>query len=154
LDAELVARHSRAWVHGLQSTGVAACAKHFPGHGDTAVDSHLGLPVVEHDLDVLRERELLPFVAAIEAGGAAVMTSHIVLSQLDPGVPATMSRRILTGLLREELGFEGVVVTDALDMAGASATIGIPEAAVRSLAAGADLLCLGSDSEPHLDAVL
>jgi beta-N-acetylhexosaminidase len=153
-DPVLVARHTRAWVRGLQSTGVAACAKHFPGHGDTAVDSHLGLPVVDLPLEVLRERELLPFVAAIDAGVATVMTSHIVLPQLDPDAPATMSRRILTGLLREDLRFAGVIVTDALDMAGASAEIGIPAAAVRSLRAGADLLCLGSDSEPHLDAVL
>ncbi|GAA2753626.1 glycoside hydrolase family 3 N-terminal domain-containing protein [Amnibacterium kyonggiense] len=153
-DPALVARHGAAWIRALQSTGVAACAKHFPGHGDTAVDSHLGLPVVDQPLDVLLERELPPFVAAIEAGVATVMTSHILLPRLDPDAPATMSRAILTGLLRERLGFTGVVVTDALDMAGASAAIGIPAAAVRSLAAGADLLCLGSDSEPHLDAVL
>jgi beta-N-acetylhexosaminidase len=154
LDARLVARHTATWVRALQATGVAACAKHFPGHGDTAVDSHLGLPVVDHDLAALRERELLPFVAAIEVGVAAVMTSHIVLPRLDPGVPATMSHRILTGLLRDELGFAGVIVTDALDMAGASAGIGIPGAAVRALRAGADLLCLGRDSETHLDPVL
>jgi beta-N-acetylhexosaminidase len=153
-DAALVARHSAAWVRGLQSTGVGACAKHFPGHGDTAVDSHLGLPVVDLPLAALRERELLPFVAAIDAGVAAVMTSHILLPQLDPQQPATLSRRILTGLLREELGFGGVIVTDALDMAGASGRIGIPAAAVQALVAGADLLCLGSDSEPYLDAVL
>jgi beta-N-acetylhexosaminidase len=153
-DAALVARSTRAWVQGLQSSGVAACAKHFPGHGDTAVDSHLGLPVVDVDLGTLRARELPPFVAAIDAGVAAVMTSHIVLPQLDPGTPATMSRPILTGLLREQLGFEGVVVTDALDMAGASAGIGIPSAAVRALQAGADLLCLGRWSEEHIDPVL
>ncbi|RIX27796.1 glycoside hydrolase family 3 N-terminal domain-containing protein [Amnibacterium setariae] len=153
-DAGLVARQTAAWILGLQSTGVGACAKHFPGHGDTAVDSHLGLPVVPHGLDVLRERELLPFVAAIEAGVASIMTSHIVLPALDPDAPATMSRPILTGLLREELGFDGVIVSDALDMAGASAAIGIPAAAVRSLAAGADLLCLGTDSEPYLDDVV
>ncbi|GAA4741821.1 glycoside hydrolase family 3 protein [Amnibacterium soli] len=153
-DAALVARHTAAAVHGLQAAGVAACAKHFPGHGDTAVDSHLGLPVIDLDLEALRQRELLPFVAAIEAGVAVVMTSHIVLPRLDPDQPATMSRRILTGLLREELGFGGVVVSDALDMAGASGEIGIPAAAVRSLAAGADLLCLGTDSEPYLDDVL
>jgi beta-N-acetylhexosaminidase len=153
-DAALVARHTATFVRGLQSSGVAACAKHFPGHGDTAVDSHLGLPVVEHDLDALRARELLPFVAAIDAGVAAVMTSHIVLPRLDPDAPATMSRRILTGLLREELGFTGVIVTDALDMAGASAAIGIPAAAVAALVAGADLLCLGKESEPHIEPVL
>lgn len=149
-DAALVARHGAAWIRGLQSTGVAACAKHFPGHGDTAVDSHLGLPVVDRDLDALRRRELLPFVAAIDAGVAAVMTSHILLPRLDPDAPATLSRAILTSLLRDELGFGGVIVTDALDMAGASGTIGIPEAAVRALVAGADLLCLGTDSASYL----
>ncbi len=100
-DAALVARHTAAWVRGLQSTGIAACAKHFPGHGDTAVDSHLGLPVVDVPLATLEARELLPFVAAIEAGVATIMTSHIVLPPLDPAAPATMSRAILTGLLRE-----------------------------------------------------
>ncbi len=153
-EPALAARHAAAWVRGLQSAGVAACAKHFPGHGDTAVDSHLGLPVVDRSLDVLRETDLPPFVAAISAGVAAVMTSHIVLPQVDDAAPATMSRRILTDLLRGELGFIGLVVTDALDMAGASGVIGIPEAAVRALAAGADLLCLGSSSEQHLQPVL
>ena len=143
-DAAAAARHTAAWVRGLQSTGIAACAKHFPGHGDTAVDSHRGLPVVDVPLATLEARELLPFVAAIEAGVATIMTSHIVLPALDPAAPATMSRAILTDLLRGRLGFEGVIVSDALDMAGASAEIGIPAAAVRSLAAGADLLCIGT----------
>ncbi|MDH2444540.1 glycoside hydrolase family 3 protein [Amnibacterium sp. CER49] len=142
-DAELAARHVAAWIRGLQSTGVAASAKHFPGHGDTAVDSHHGLPVVGVPLSVLEARELVPFRAAIAAGVATIMTSHIVLPALDPTTPATMSRAILTDLLRERLGFEGVIVSDALDMAGASGEIGIPAAAVRSLAAGADLLCIG-----------
>lgn len=142
-DPDLVARHTAAWVEGLQAHGVAACVKHFPGHGDTSVDSHLALPRVDADLATLHARELVPFVAAIEAGAATVMTSHLVLPALDPDHPATMSRRILTGLLREELGFDGVIVTDALDMAGASATLGVPAAAVASLAAGADLLCIG-----------
>ncbi|MGH1565021.1 glycoside hydrolase family 3 protein [Mumia sp. DW29H23] len=142
-DPALVARHTAAWVRGLQEQGVAACVKHFPGHGDTATDSHLALPRVDADLATLRARELVPFVAAIEAGVATVMTSHIVLGALDPDRPATLSPAILTGLLREELGFDGVIVTDALDMAGASAAIGIPAAAVASLVAGADLLCIG-----------
>ena len=143
-DAQRAARHTAAWVRGLQSTGIAACAKHFPGHGDTAVDSHRGLPVVDVPMTVLEARELLPFVAAIDAGVATIMTSHIVLPALDPAAPATMSRAILTGLLRGRLGFEGVIVSDALDMAGASGGIGIPAAAVRALAAGADLLCIGT----------
>ena len=99
-DAAAAARHTAAWVRGLQSTGIAACAKHFPGHGDTAVDSHRGLPVVDVPPATLEARELLPFVAAIEAGVATIMTSHIVLPALDPAAPATMSRAILTDLLR------------------------------------------------------
>ncbi|MDD9348876.1 glycoside hydrolase family 3 N-terminal domain-containing protein [Mumia sp.] len=142
-DPALVARHTAAWVRGLQSQGVAACVKHFPGHGDTSTDSHLALPRVDADLSTLLRRELVPFVAASAAGAATIMTSHIVLPALDPERPATLSPRILTGLLRGELGFSGVIITDALDMAGASAMIGVPAAAVASLAAGADLLCIG-----------
>lgn len=145
-DPAVVARHSAAWIRGLQATGIDASAKHFPGHGDTAQDSHLALPVVDRSLAELRERELVPFVAAIEAGSATIMTSHILLPQLDADAPATLSGHILQGLLRQELGFEGVIVSDALDMAGASAAIGIPEAAVRAIAAGCDLLCIGTDN--------
>ena len=144
VDPEQVAAHVAAWTRGLQSTGVAACAKHFPGHGDTATDSHLGLPRIEVDADTLATRELVPFDAAVEAGTAAVMTSHIVVPAIDPDRPATLSPVVL-GMLREVLGFDGVVVSDALDMAGASATLGIPQAAVQALAAGCDLLCLGPD---------
>lgn len=139
-----------AWTRGIQSTGVAACAKHFPGHGDTAQDSHVSLPVVDRSLAELRERELLPFAAAIAAGTKTIMSSHILLPQVDAERPATLSRAILQGLLRDELGFEGVIVSDALDMAGASATIGIPEAAILALDAGCDLLCIGSETTPEL----
>ncbi|WP_438856435.1 glycoside hydrolase family 3 protein [Agromyces sp. M3QZ16-3] len=142
----LVARHTAAWVEGVQSAGIDASAKHFPGHGDTATDSHLALPVVDLPLEALDERELAPFRAAIAAGTRSIMTSHILLPQLDPEHPATLSSRILHGLLRGELGFEGVIVSDALDMAGASAGRGIPEAAVLALAAGCDLLCIGTDN--------
>lgn len=142
---ELVARHAAAWTRGLQSAGVAAAAKHFPGHGDTAADSHLELPVVDAPADVLRERELVPFRAVVAAGVRAVMTSHLLLPQLDPDLPATMSPTIL-GMLRDELGFDGVIVTDALDMHGASGERGIPEAAVLALAAGCDLLCIGTEN--------
>ena len=144
--AEQVAAHSAAWVTGLQSTGVAATAKHFPGHGDTAQDSHVALPVIDRSLDELRQRELLPFVAAIEAGTRMIMTSHIMLPQLDAENPATMSQVALTGLLREDLGFGGVLVSDALDMAGAASPGGMPETAIRALRAGCDLLCLGTDN--------
>ncbi|GLK17123.1 glycoside hydrolase family 3 protein [Herbiconiux flava] len=154
-DPALAARHTVAWTEGLQAQGVAACLKHFPGHGDTAQDSHLALPTVDAPADVLRSRELVPFAAAVADGARTVMTSHIVLSQLDPGTPATFSRPILEGILRGELGFDGVIVTDALDMAGASASIGIPGAAVAALAAGCDLLCIGTrNTGPQLDEIV
>lgn len=149
-DTALVARHGAAATRGIQSAGIAACAKHFPGHGDTALDSHLALPVIDRSLDELRERELVPFRAAIEAGVLSIMTSHIVLPKVDPDAPATFSSRILQGLLRDELGFDGVIVTDALDMKGASGETGIPEAAVRALRAGCDLLCIGSETTDEL----
>ncbi len=153
--AEVVARHGAAWTRGVQGTGVGATAKHFPGHGDTATDSHLGLPVVDRSLDELRTRELVPFAAAVEAGAVAVMTSHLLLPQVDPAAPATFSRAVSTGLLRDELGFTGVLVTDALDMAGASHPGGTPESAVRALAAGCDLLCLGNDNtDEQVEAIV
>ena len=148
-DPGLVSRHSAAWVRGLQSTGVGGSAKHFPGHGDTALDSHLALPVIDRSLDQLRERELVPFASAIEAGVRTIMTSHIMVPQLDPHFPATFSPVVLQGLLRDELGFGGVIVTDALDMVGASGEIGIPEAAVRAVIAGCDLLCIGTDNSDY-----
>ncbi|MGD9955309.1 MAG: glycoside hydrolase family 3 protein [Candidatus Nanopelagicales bacterium] len=149
-DAALVGRHAAAWVHALQDGGVAACAKHFPGHGDTTADSHHALPVVDADIELLHRRELLPFRDVVLAGTAAVMTAAIVVPSVDPVNAGTFSRALLEGVLREELGFDGVIVTDALDMAGASAVTGIPEAAVRALVAGCDLLCLGSDTDPAL----
>jgi beta-N-acetylhexosaminidase len=139
-DGELVARHVAASVRGLQSSGVAACAKHFPGHGDTAEDSHHELPVVES----LDDAALLPFRAAIEARAQAIMTAHIVVRSLG-ATPATMSRELLGDLLREDLGYDGLVITDALEMKAISATVGVEDGAVRSIAAGADALCLGHD---------
>jgi beta-N-acetylhexosaminidase len=139
-DAELVARHVAASVRGLQRAGVAACAKHFPGHGDTAQDSHHELPVVE----TLEPAALVPFRAAVEAGVRAVMTAHIVVRSVGEE-PATMSRHLLTDVLRGELGFDGFVITDALEMRAISDTVGVEEGAVRALAAGADALCLGHD---------
>ena len=145
-DPELVARHTAAAVTGLQSAGVAACAKHFPGHGATVTDSHLELPTVDVPLDLLRARDLPPFAAAVEAGVRAVMSAHIRVPALTGDGPATFSRAALIGLLRDELGFRGVIVTDALEMRGAAASAGsIPRAAVAALAAGADLLCIGAD---------
>ncbi len=148
-DAEVAARHTVAFVAGLQSAGVAACAKHFPGHGAVAVDSHVSLPTVTAPAEVLRARELVPFRAAIEGGVAAVMPGHLLVPAFDD-VPATVSRRIVTDLLRDELGFEGLVVTDALDMGGAGGPDEIPANVARALAAGADLCCLGPDNDEAL----
>ncbi|MEU5878451.1 glycoside hydrolase family 3 N-terminal domain-containing protein [Spirillospora sp. NPDC047279] len=154
-DPELVARHAVASVIGTQEAGVAACAKHFPGHGATIDDSHLGVPIVDADLDLLDRRDLVPFRAAVQAGTQAVMTGHLNLPSITRGVPSTLSSAAITGLLREHLGYQGVIVTDALDMEGASGAIGIPEASVRALLAGADLLCLGpNEHEESLRAVL
>ncbi|MEM8620737.1 MAG: beta-N-acetylhexosaminidase [Actinomycetota bacterium] len=148
-DPIAVAAHTAAWTSGVQQAGVAACAKHFPGHGDTSTDSHVSEPVLSADLATIADRELVPFRAAISAGTRAVMTSHIRVPALDADTIATFSRPILDDLLRGRLGFEGVVVTDALDMAGASRRCGIPAAAVVSVAAGADLVCLGSNTAVH-----
>jgi len=154
-DPTEVALHVAAWTRGLEGTGVASCAKHFPGHGDTAADSHHALPVIDAEVQTIHERELVPFRAAIDAGARTIMTSHIMVPSLDPDNPATFSRRILTDLLRGELGFEGVIVTDALDMAGASGDRGIPAAAVAAVAAGAELLCIGTrNTDAQLTQIL
>src|SRR6266511_2887089 len=116
-----VAAHAAAAVAGLQDLRVAACAKHFPGHGATVVDSHFELPTVDVALDVLRERDLPPFAAVVKADAKAIMTAHIRVPAVTGGAPATFSRAALTELLRGELGFTGVVVTDALEMLGAAA---------------------------------
>jgi beta-N-acetylhexosaminidase len=139
-EAELVARHVAAFVTGLQSQGVAACAKHFPGHGSTEQDSHLELPTVLGDV----RDGLEPFRAAIEAGVQTIMTAHVRVPELDD-LPATLSRAIMTGLLREELGYDGLVIADALEMKGVSATYGAEQSAVLALAAGVDALLIGHD---------
>ncbi|HEV8460709.1 MAG TPA: glycoside hydrolase family 3 N-terminal domain-containing protein [Gaiellaceae bacterium] len=142
-DPELVARHVAAWTRGLQSRRVAACAKHFPGHGATEQDSHLELPALVGDV----EEGLEPFRAAIAAGVRSIMTAHIKVHEL----PATVDASIIRGLLREELGFDGVVMADALEMKGVSSVFGVEQAAVRALNAGVDALCVGHDL--HEEAV-
>src|SRR5205823_4493123 len=139
--------HVSAFVEGLQSVGVAACAKHFPGHGESVADSHLELPSVEADREMLYARALPPFAAAVEAGVRAVMTAHIRFTALDDE-PATLSAKVI-GLLRSELGFGGLLMTDALEMRAITATAGLEGGAVRALAAGADALCLGADLAPE-----
>ena len=142
-DPDLVARHTAAYVTGLQSAGVAACTKHFPGHGDTAVDSHHALPRIDVDPGVLGDRELAPFRAAVAAGTRAVMSAHILVPALDPDRPATLSRRILTDLLRGELGYDGLIVTDGMEMQAIAATYGIERGSVLAITAGADAICVG-----------
>lgn len=140
-DPELVARLGVALARGLQASGVAACGKHFPGHGDTSQDSHLTLPRLPHSLERLRAVELVPFAAAVEAGIAAIMTAHVVFEALDAERPATMSAPVL-GLLREELGYDGVVVSDDVEMRAIADHFGVEDAVVRGLNAGVDqFLC-------------
>lgn len=151
-DPLRVAAHAAAAVTGLQEAGVAACAKHFPGHGATEMDSHVDLPVVDATEELLWRRELPPFQAAIAAGVKAVMTAHIRVPVLTGELPATFSADALIGLLRKELGFGGAIVSDGLEMQGASGRIGIPEAAVQALVAGNDLLCFGGEIGKRDDA--
>jgi len=150
-DPARVAVQAAAAIAGLQSVGVAACAKHFPGHGSTDSDSHHELPTVDVPLDVLRERDLAPFAAAIKAGTQAVMTAHIRVPVLTGDLPATFSSAALVDLLRGEMGFDGVVVSDALDMKAAAAIAGsTAKAAPRALLAGSDLLCVGGEVDQEL----
>ncbi|MFI9614636.1 glycoside hydrolase family 3 protein [Streptomyces sp. NPDC052023] len=142
-DPALVARHTAAYVTGLQSAGVAACTKHFPGHGDTNVDSHHAVPRIDADPAVLGDRELAPFRAAIAAGSRAVMSAHILVPALDPDRPATLSGKVLTDLLRGDLGYDGLIVTDGMEMQAISATYGIERGSVLAVAAGADAICVG-----------
>ena len=145
----LVSEMGAAYIKGIQAGGMLATAKHFPGHGDTAVDSHLGLPVIEHPRSRLDQVELPPFKAAIAAGVDAIMSSHIVLPALDPtpGLPATLSRPILTGLLRDELKFDGLVFTDAMTMNAITKGFPPDKAAVMAVVAGADFVLHPADSD-------
>ncbi|ANE46950.1 glycoside hydrolase [Paenibacillus swuensis] len=140
-EPELVGELGAAASAGYQEAGVAATLKHFPGHGDTDVDSHLGLGLVPHDADRLEAVELLPFVRCMEAGVDAVMTAHVVFPAYEPnGVPATLSHSVITELLRNKLGYDGVIVTDCLEMHAISKEYGIPQGAVMAVEAGADLV--------------
>jgi beta-glucosidase-like glycosyl hydrolase/CubicO group peptidase (beta-lactamase class C family) len=143
-DPQRVAEFVSAFVRGVEENGGLATAKHFPGHGDTAADSHIDLPVIRADRDRLEKLELVPFRAAIAAGAGSVMTGHLSIPALEPdsNTPATLSHNILTGLLRDELRFEGLVVTDAMDMGGITVRFAPGEAAVRAVLAGADALLM------------
>lgn len=147
-DPATVGAFGAAAIRGYQASGLLACAKHFPGHGDTNLDSHVALPVIPHDRERLDAVELAPFREAIAVGVASIMTAHIRVPALDPERVATLSAPILTGLLREELGYDGIVVTDAMDMAGVASEWDATEAAVETIAAGADVILTARGREP------
>jgi beta-glucosidase len=153
-DPEGAADLAEAFCLGAQAEGVLCCAKHFPGHGDTASDSHLELPLLPHDRARLEAIELPPFRRTIAAGVASVMTAHLLLPALDPQRPATLSAAVLDGLLRRDLGFEGLIVTDALVMEAIAGRWGAGEAAVMALEAGADLVLMPADADAALDAMV
>ncbi len=156
-DPEQVAAMGVAAMRGFQEDArVLACGKHFPGHGDTDTDSHFALPRITHDLAHLEAVEMVPFRAAIKAGIAAIMTSHILFSALDPTLPATLSPAILTGLLREKMGFGGLIITDDLEMKGVADGWGAAEAAVLAVEAGADVLlcCHEWETQKAIQAAL
>jgi len=154
-DPALVSRIVTGEIKGFHDAGESAVAKHFPGHGDTGVDSHFGLPRVTHDLATFEATDLPPFKAAIAAGVDTIMTAHVVFPAVDPsGAPATMSHTILTGVLRDELGFDGLIVTDALDMGGATATYPPDVAPVQAILAGADQLLIPPQMDTAYGAVL
>ena len=154
-DPAAVAELAAAYVRGLTEGGMIATVKHFPGHGDTDVDSHLGLPLIPHPRARLDRIELPPFRAGIDAGAAAVMTSHIELPSLDPAPasPATLSRPIVTGLLREELGFDGLVYTDSMRMRGVTELVSAGEAAVGAIVAGHDVVLHSPDDDAAFDSL-
>ncbi|MEL6552418.1 MAG: glycoside hydrolase family 3 N-terminal domain-containing protein [Cyanobacteria bacterium J06621_11] len=165
-DADVVAQLTGAFIKGTQArsysggekdlpegNAVLTSAKHFPGHGDTAVDSHLSLPVVEHDFARLQALELVPFKRAIASGIDSIMTAHLQLPKLDPNFPSTFSKITLSGLLRRDLGFDGLIVTDALVMGGVTQQYGSAEAAVLAVEAGADILLMPENVEDAITAI-
>ena len=146
-NADVVIKHSFAFMKGTQSRKVMSCVKHFPGHGDTDMDSHIGLPVLNMDLNDLKSRELQPFIYAIESGVKSVMTGHLALPNIDDsGLPASLSTKITREILRDELGYKGIVITDALDMQAISKSWGSAEASVMAVKAGADIALMPEDA--------
>ena len=153
-DPHAVARLVRAYVRGLQDNGMLATLKHFPGHGDTDADSHIGLPTIRADYPRLDSVELVPFRAGIDAGAQVVMSAHIAFPAFTGDAPATLSAAMLTGVLRDSLKFKGLVVTDALQMGAIVAKYGAGEAAVRAFEAGSDLLLMPADPDSAIASML
>ncbi|NMO96851.1 beta-N-acetylhexosaminidase [Paenibacillus lemnae] len=153
-DPAAVAELGTAAIRGYQQAGVSAAAKHFPGHGDTSVDSHLGLASVPHGRERLEGIELVPFKEAIREGVDAIMTAHVGFPAIEPdGTPATLSRAVLSGLLREELGFEGLILTDCLEMHAIAKEYGVAEGAVRAVLAGADCILISHTRDEQIAAI-
>ena len=152
-SAAEVGRMGASLLRGLQRAGVAACGKHFPGHGDTSQDSHHELPRLPHSLERLESVELPPFEEAIRAGVASIMTAHVIFEPLDPRYPATMSRPALDGILRDRMGFDGVVISDDLEMKAIADHYGIEEAVVRGVLAGVDLFLVCHHAEVQHRAI-
>ncbi|MBP1966278.1 beta-N-acetylhexosaminidase [Paenibacillus aceris] len=153
-SAELVAEFGRRSVQGFQDANVVATAKHFPGHGDTSVDSHLDLPTIVHDQERIRALELVPFVKAIENGVDAIMSSHIYFPAFEAEkLPATLSKSVLSGLLREELGYEGVIMTDCMEMNAIAEHYGTVAASVMAIEAGADLVLISHRLDRQIGAI-
>ncbi|WP_166668501.1 beta-N-acetylhexosaminidase [Halanaerobium saccharolyticum] len=154
-DPELVAELGAAYIKGLQSKGVIATAKHFPGHGDTDTDSHLDLPIIKHQRSRLDRVELYPFKKAIEAGVDSIMTAHVYFPAIEnnQGIPATLSKSVLTGLLRNELNFEGLIITDCMEMDAIVKTFGTVEGAVKTIEAGSDTVLVSHSYQRQKNAI-
>ena len=152
-DPDVVARLGAGMIRGLQDGGVAACAKHFPGHGDTSVDSHFDLPVVDHSRSRLDDVELRPFRKAVEAGVATIMTAHVLVRELDDAAPATLSPLVIETLLRKEMKYDGVVVSDDLEMKAIAARWPPGEAAVLAAKAGCDILPVCASTDAQVEAI-
>lgn len=152
-DPDRVACHVRAWIRGMQGAGVMACAKHFPGHGDTSLDSHYALPSLPHGRERIDAVELVPFRASVKERVGSIMTAHVVFQAIDARAPATLSKTVLTGLLRKALRFSGLVISDDLEMKAVAGQWGVPEAAVLSLEAGADVVLVCKTRELVLGSI-
>ena len=153
-DPDEVALYGCRYIKGLEDAGVIACGKHFPGHGDTDVDSHLALPIVNKSIDEMKRVELKPFAAAVRAGIPAIMSAHVVFPAIEPDrVPSTVSRRVMTGLLREEMGFDGLILSDALEMKAVLDLFGIEDGTRRALDAGIDIGLICHSPQQAADAL-
>ncbi len=153
-NPHLVKEMGISMMKGMQDAGIISCIKHFPGHGDTVVDSHDNMPVVKHDMEHLKQIEFYPFKGAAEEGADMIMTAHIKFPAVDPsGYPATMSKKILTDMLRKEWGFKGVVITDSMTMGAITKNFSLKEALIKSVKAGVDIILLPSETKLQQEGI-